>query len=315
MSQPTEQDFASLNSAKADFNSIYMQPDPRAYFSCLGGLNYMIPDVAHPIFEQVIVQLVERLGRSITVLDLGCSYGVNGAHLKFGISVEALRQRYASAGLSTCSSASLAALDRHFFASWPLRSDVRLIGLDVSRPALDYALSVGLLDDAIVADLETGVLLPNDLRKVQRADMIISTGCVGYVSERTFSALLAAFPNDAPPWIASFVLRMFPYNLIEQAMAYSGLVTEKLAGATFVQRRFRDSAEAEEVQENLRALGVDPTGKESEGLYHAEFFLSRPRVDIDATPLSEIVSIASGAGRLAGALTFPTVFERRDAAA
>jgi hypothetical protein len=314
MPKAVETDFSYLNKAKADFKSIYVQPDPRDYFALLGGLHYMIPDVAHPIFEQVIAHLSRRLGRTATVLDVGCSYGVNAALLKYGIGVDALRQRYACAGLATCPSARLAAHDRHFFASWPVRSDVRIVGLDVSKPATDYGVSVGLLDDAIVADLEKGELSASDARKVRQADLIISTGCVGYVSERTFERLIGLFPAGTAPWVASFVLRMFPYGKIEEMLANHALATEKLTGATFVQRRFRDNAESEEAQANIRALGLDPTGKESDGLYHAEFFLTRPQLEVTRGPLGEIVSVASGAGRLAN-YNIPSCPERRDAAA
>ena len=314
MPKAVETQFAYLNKAKADFNSIYVQPDPRQYFTLLGSLNYMIPDVAQPIFDQIITYLSGRLRRTVTVLDIGCSYGVNAALLKYGIGVDALRQRYASAGLATCHSARLAVYDRHFFASWPVRSNVRIVGLDVSKPATDYGVSVGLLDDAIVADLEKGELSPGDARKVRHADLIISTGCVGYVSERTFEALIGLFPAGTAPWVASFVLRMFPYCNIEEYLANHALVTEKLMGATFVQRRFKDNSEAEEALANIRALGLDPSGKESDGLYHAEFFLSRPQSEISRAPLGKIVSIASGAGRLASH-SMPSFPERHDAAA
>jgi hypothetical protein len=162
--------------------------------------------------------------------------------------------------------------------------------------------------------LETGELSAGDARKVRQADLIISTGCVGYVGERTFESLIKLFPSETAPWVASFVLRMFPYGKIEDMLANHALATEKLTGATFVQRRFQDTAEAEEALANIRALGLDPTGKEGDGLYHAEFFLSRPQSEVSREPLGEIVSVASGAGRLAG-LTIPSLSERRDVAA
>ncbi|MFN5081483.1 MAG: hypothetical protein ACK5DK_01505 [Brevundimonas sp.] len=298
MRKTIEPDFMALNAGKADFNAIYAQPDPRTYFATLGGLHYMIPDVARPVFDQVIGYLSDRLGRPLTVLDLGCSYGVNAALLRHGVGTDALRARYADPALTRISTEALAGYDGHYFASWPKRSDVRFIGLDVSKPATDYALRVGLLDDVITTDLEHGALSATDAHKVRRADLIISTGCIGYVTERTFERLLAAFSPDSYPWIASFVLRMFPFVTIDKTLANHDLITEKLPGATFVQRRFRDEAEASEALAALHALGIEASGKESEGLYHAEFFLSRPAFGVGDVPLRDIVSIASGAGRL-----------------
>lgn len=294
----TDANFADLNAGKANFNDIYVQSDPRSYFRVLGGLHYMIPDVAHPVFDQVIVHLTERLNRPPIVLDIGCSYGVNAALLKYDIGTEDLHLRYADSGLTKCASNELIVYDRNFFASWPKRHDLKIIGLDVSRAATDYALKVGLIDEAINIDLENAQATAADLAIISKADLIISTGCIGYVTERTFLRILDAFGGKPLPWIASFVLRMFPFTAIDEALATRGFASEKLTGATFVQRRFRDRTEADEVLSALAHLGVDPDGKESQGVYHAEFFLSRPTGLSDHTPVEQIVSIASGVGRL-----------------
>src|SRR3546814_4460330 len=37
--------------------------------------------------------------------------------------------------------------------------------------------------------------------------LIVSTGCVGYVSNRTFERLAACTAHGEAPWVASFVLR------------------------------------------------------------------------------------------------------------
>ena len=39
----------------------------------------------------------------------------------------------------------------------------------------------------------------------------------------------------------------------------------------------------------LEALGVDPTGKEDDGYYHAEFYLSRPSAEVAARPLASFL--------------------------
>ena len=58
-----------------------------------------------------------------------------------------------------------------------------------------------------------------------------------------------------------------------------GLVTERLSGVTFVQRRFRDAEEFENSLATLAATDIDPTDLESEGLLHADLILSRPKAD------------------------------------
>jgi hypothetical protein len=189
-------------------------------------------------------------------------------------------------------------LDRNFYSAWPDVGLARFIGLDVSAPAISYATGVGLLEQGIVADLETETLSTEGARILCPADVIMSTGCIGYVTDKTFGKILDA--TETRPWIISFVLRMFPFDSLAATFAKRGLVTERLAGATFIQRRFRDAEEFESSLATLAALGVDATGLESEGLFHADLILSRPEADACAAPLEDIVTVASGRGRPIG---------------
>jgi hypothetical protein len=122
---------------------------------------------------------------------------------------------------------------------------------------------------------------------------------VGYVTEKTFETVLDALPAPAP-WIISFVLRMFPYDSFAACFAHHGLVTERLASAVFVQRRFRDLAEFERTLAELGARGIDTCAFESDGLLRAELYVSRPRPDVHAAPLESIVTICSGRNRQIG---------------
>ncbi len=292
------QQFATLNASKANFDNIYDQPDPRGYFSVLGALDYMIPDVAEPIIRQILAARHKRTGTSATVLDLGCSYGINAAVHRFPLSVRVLRRRYANPQMAALSADDLARLDRNYYASWPQIGAARFIGLDVSAPAVRYAVAVGLLDAGVVANLESGAPDARDRESLRKANVVLSTGCVGYVTERTFKSVLGC--ADEPPWVVSFVLRMFPYEPIATALAERGLVTEKLAGATFVQRRFRDVKEFTDCLTTLEKLNIETKGLEAEGRFQAELFLSRPRADVEAAPLAKIVTVVSGRNRTIG---------------
>lgn len=78
------------------------------------------------------------------------------------------------------------------------------------------------------------------------------------------------------PWVAAFALRWVSYEDISEALSGYSLVTEKLEGHTFTQRRFTGAEEREYVLEELADMGIDVTGKEETGWYHANFYLSRP---------------------------------------
>jgi SAM-dependent methyltransferase len=286
--------YTAVNSIKANFDAIYRQQDPRDYYLALGNLDYVIPEIASPVFLQLASQLRARKGRPITVLDVGCSYGVLSAIMRHGLTMDQLRERYASPSIRRLSPGGLTACDANFFAGWPEHADIRFIGLDASPDAIAYARLVGLIDEGLAVNLETGTLSEQARDMISKADLIVSSGAVGYVTEKTFSKLLSAFEPGHEPWVASFVLRVFDYKPLSLCMAERGLVTERFEGATFVQRRFRDWAEYENMIRLLHDAGIDPAGKEAEGLLHAELFVSRPELEIRNVSLSKIVSLSNG---------------------
>jgi len=290
--------FSDINASKANFDEIYTMDDSRAYFSVLGALDYMIPDVAEPVVRQILTAKIQIDEAKPVVLDVGCSYGINAAVHRFPLNFDTLRRRYARREMAALSSAEMMRLDRNFFAAWPDTGLARFIGLDVSGAAVGYAKTVGLLDDGIVADLETDALTPEQAKIMSRANVLLATGCVGYVTEKTYRKLLDVMQQT--PWIISFVLRMFPYEPLARTFAERGLVTEKLQGATFVQRRFRDTAEFESTNATLEQRGIDTAGFESEGLFQADLFLSRPEEDARAAPLEELVTVSSGRHKTVG---------------
>jgi hypothetical protein len=279
------------NDAKASFNDLYAQEDPRDYFSILGSLDYSIPDLAKPIFRQIASAFRKAKGRSAAILDLGSSYGINAALFRYPISVDMLRRRYARREMMALSSARVRELDRKYFESWPRAQEERIIAVDVSKPAVDYAVEVGLADEAIAHDFEQGAP-PEIARRLADVDMIISTGAVGYVTEKTFDALLSSMART--PWVVLFCLRMFDYGPVAARLAQDGLVTEKLSSAAFVQRRFQDEDEARQVLDVLRDRGLDASGLESEGILFAELFVSRPEADAEAVPIDKLVRVMSG---------------------
>jgi hypothetical protein len=296
-------DFASINESKANFDDIYVQDDPRSYFSVLGSLDYMIPDVAEPIVRQILAAFVGRHRVRPVVLDVGCSYGINAAVHRFPLTFSALCSRYARHEMMRVGADELLELDRSFYAGWPDIGLARFVGLDSAAPAIRYAKSVGLLDAGVAANLEREALSPQDAAIVRRANVILSTGAVGYVSERTYRKVLDAM--DSPPWIISFVLRLFPYDEFAATLEQYGLVTEPLLSATFAQRRFRDAAECRHSLDTLAERGLDTTGLESEGLFQADLFVSRPKEDVRVARLEDIVTITCGRNRATGARYVP----------
>jgi len=290
--------YAAINQAKVDFTDLYTSNDPRNYFKYLGQLDYIIPHLAQPIFAQLIRARQETQAEPVTVLDVGCSYAINGALMKYSLDYEALRQRYTAPALQALSSAEVLDLDRHFYKSWPRNPGVKVVGLDVSENAVRFAEDAGILDDGLAIDLESRDPSPEEAAILAGVDIIVSTGCVGYVTSRTFQRIAKVARKGRAPWAANFVLRMFPFDDIAATLAGQGLVTERYEGATFVQRRFASRDEMEKAVMAVEARGLDTGGLETEGLYHSNLFVSRPPEETERRPIQELVTVISGANKL-----------------
>lgn len=268
---------------KVMLDHIYTAPDPRPYFTTLRELDYCIPQLAKPYFSKVIHEYRAATGVAVpTVVDVGCSYGVNAALLRCDASIDELYERYGSAEAQGLDHEGLLAWDRAFVRSRRDLVPARFVGLDRSAPALAYGTAAGLLDHAVCADLEAAGATGEDRDHLAAADLVVSTGCLGYVTERTIRRLADA-GDGRRPWMAHFVLRMFPYDPVADALGEIGYETTAVEGL-FKQRRFASPQEQSQVLDRLAGLGVDADGVESDGWLYAQLFISRPQGAVAEAP-------------------------------
>ncbi len=269
---------------KINLNGIYNRDEPVSYFSALSRLGYRIPQEAKPRFESLIeARRRSAQSEAIKVIDLGCSYGVNGALLKHGLSMDDLYERYAA---GPDNAGALLARDRDLYAE-PADAGLEMVGVDPAVRAVSYAVDAGMLDAGITTNLEAGDPMAKDVAALENADLIISTGCVGYVTETSLERLLET-SIESKPWMAHFVLRMFDFGAPEDMLSSHGYVTEKVEGL-FPQRRFASSEEQEHVLGNLDQLDIDASGAEATGWYFAELHVSRPQEIVQSVPLDRIL--------------------------
>jgi hypothetical protein len=281
-------------SGKASFDLIYDLEAPREYCRVLGGLDYLIPHHGQRLFRALAeARRAGAVQDRLKVVDVCCSYGINAALLKHEMTLGELYARYGSEELGGLSSEELAGADAAFYRERLRETPLEVVGLDVAQNAVSYGVSSGLLDGGFAENLEENEPTEELRRAVSGADLLTITGGVGYVSERTFERLLeciAGGTGGRAPWIAALALRWVSYEEISEALSEYGLVTEKLEGHTFPQRRFLDTPEREYVLEELAKTGVDTTGKEETGWYHAEFYLSRPAEEAKV-PLETLLAL------------------------
>ncbi|MQA09782.1 MAG: class I SAM-dependent methyltransferase [Pseudonocardiaceae bacterium] len=262
-------------SGKVSLDDIYTQPDPRAYFSTLRELDYRIPQLAKPYFVKLFQEYREAQRiHTPNILDVGCSYGINAALLKYGASMDELYERYCGPDARTQNHDSLLAHDLALVHSRDHVKNLRFVGLDVSQPALSYALSAEFIDDAVHADLEERDPTRRERQQLADTHIVISTGCLGYVTDRTISRVVRA-AGERRPWMAHFVLRMFPFEPVAESLSEFGYDTIRREGV-FKQRRFASPEERSFVLDTLSTVGVDPRGLEADGWLYAQLYTSRP---------------------------------------
>jgi len=271
---------------KADFGAIYDQPDPRAYFTTLEPFDYAIPGHGAEIVHRLLKGRARQGTDRPRVLDVCCSYGVVATLLKTDLALADVYAHYRDASDRALTSAHLVDVDRRLLHEHRRSDSPTVVGLDVAGNAVRYALATGALDDGISENLEVDEPSTALTQMLSRLDVVVTTGGVGYVTERTFDRLLRYAPDTV--WVATFCLRTYDYGPIARTLHEHGLQTERLP-QTFRQRRFTGPEEREWALEQLRERGIDPTGRETDGCYHADFYLSRPAVEVDAQPLERLL--------------------------
>ncbi|MFC0052116.1 hypothetical protein [Streptomyces actinomycinicus] len=284
---------------KSRFDDIYVQPDPRAYFTRLAPLEYEIPHHAQPVFRQLAAERAEygdvRPGGP-AVLDLCCSYGINAALLNHEVTLAELYERYTSDTARRMSPEELAAWDREFYTERRRPHAVRVYGLDIAAPAVRYARQAGLLDAGFTDDLERVPPGPELRGALPEVGLITLTGGGSYITERTFAALLDGARH--PVWVSAFVLRTVSYDPVVRRLAAYGLLTTADTSRTYPQRKFTDEREQRYAVEAVRALGRDPSGREEAGRFHCVLYDSRPGgvAQVPVTGLPAALQPAGGRG-------------------
>lgn len=271
---------------KADFDAIYDQPDPRAYYSTLRKLDYAIPQRGAEIFTDLLDVRPSNGGGPFKVLDVCCSYGVVATLMRTDLEMSDIYEHYAAPGAQSLTPEELNDVDRHFLMEHSKPGAPELVGLDLAQRAVDYAVASGALDVGFAENLEVDDPSPQLAAQLEGVDLITTTGGVGYVTDQTFDRLLAVAPDTA--WVAAFCLRTYDYDPIAQSLEARGLSTERVAH-TFRQRRFIGADEQQWAVAEVQSRGVDPTGKEEDGYFHADCFLSRPASEVDQRPLAELL--------------------------
>lgn len=271
--------YRDANEAKTSFDSVYTARTPHAYVAAMAKHGYEIGEQARPYCAAAAELLNERNSDAwpVQMLDVGCSYGIGSAFVKYGCSFDEMVAFFASRApeeYTRCCEAT-----RMWLNVTPPVCDVRSVGLDSAQPAIRFGVESGLLDGGIAKDLEDPetALTEEEEAWFRSCNLLISTGAVGYVTERTFSTVLQHLSRDNPggfgPVAVITILRIFEANPVREAFERCNLAFGPVPEVRLPQRAFADDEECKKVLKVLSERGIDTEGWEREGKMYADLYV------------------------------------------
>lgn len=255
---------------KQSFSSIYDEPDPTAYFTTLTELQYRRSDfVWEWVHRPENNRLLDTNSRR-TVVDVGCSYGINALVLKWGIPFRASAELYDL-------------VDNHpgLFTSLAQRgSHIRVIGVDTAVSAMDFAIREGLIDASITTDVNVDPLTASEQRQLRAGvDYMFASGVFSYVRAAGFGRLLDATTRRADFTFVGWPLYGDDVDDVEAVCADRNLAVIHSVDRLLPQRLYASADEQDTYRRRItdRGLPFDDTIAE-EYLCATEFVASEKGV-------------------------------------
>ena len=263
---------------KKDFTNIYIQKSPNAYLKEMKRLDYRIPNETKPLYLSIAKQLYTKLKKKINNIDIGSSYGINSALMKYNLTMSDLDDFFLEQEPSIEQS-------KQFFENLSSDDTLDFYQIDISQPALKFSENTGLCKKGICVNLESGNLPIQDL---PQADMIIATGCIGYIGYKAFSNLFELIKkqqsesnlesSEKGTVFAFSVLRIFDMEKIQKVFDHYGYSLVKSDIKPIRQRRFSDSEEKYKTISLLHGKGIDTKWLEDDGHFYADFYIASPKI-------------------------------------
>ena len=262
---------------KKDFTDIYGQKFPNDYLEEMRRLHYRIPNKTKSFYLSLAEQLYKRLARPINILDIGSSYGINAALMKHDLEMSDLDDFFLKRENASMEQT------KQFFEKLPSNNHLKFYQIDISDPALQFSEEVKLCKKGICVNLETESFSINEIPSF---DMIIATGCIGYIGYKAFSNLFVLIKKQQTkfsqseidkPIFAFSVLRIFDMEKIQQTFDYYGYSLVRTDLGPIRQRQFSDSEEKSQTVSLLHDKGIDSKDYEDDGYFYAHFYIASPK--------------------------------------
>jgi hypothetical protein len=268
------------NQNKACFDDVYTSPTPHAYIQMMAKYGYEIGEQARP-YCVAAAELLDKHNKDaqpVQMLDIGCSYGIGSAFVKYGCSFDEMVSFFSTRAPQDLQAACKTM--RAWLNVTPAVDNIRCVGLDSSEPAIRFAMMTGLLNFGIARNFENPDITPNaeECSWLRNCNLLISTGSIGYVTDRTMNQILRHVgkdrPNEFGPLAVVTILRMFESISIRDSFEKYGFRFERVPGIMLSQRRFTDQNERKGILKILHDKNIDTSEWEDRGKLFAQLFIA-----------------------------------------
>ena len=265
---------------KTDFTNIYTQDSPYGYLKEMNRLEYSISDSTKLLYNSIIEELENTLSRPINVLDLGSSYGINSSLLKYNLTMSELNNFFLNRTEPTKKET------KQFYEECTSNNNMNFYQIDISEEALKFSEEMNLCERGMNVDLETEK--SNLLESLPKIDVVIATGCIGYVGYKAFQNLLKVIKNRqsnsieseteyVSPIFAFSVLRMFDMHDIKEVFEIYDYSIVKSNIKPIRQRNFSDPKEKTQTISLLHDMKINTKKYEDDGNFYADFYIARSK--------------------------------------
>ena len=263
---------------KKDFTDIYTQESPCGYLMEMKKLGYSISDSTKPLYNSIVEELENKLSRPINILDLGSSYGINSALMKYNLTMTELNNFFLTETEPTKKET------KQFYEKCTSNDEMCFYQIDISDEALKFSEEMGLCKKGIKVNLDDEKL--ELLELLPKVDVVIATGCIGYIGYMAFVNLLKVIKNRQSnsiedkteynsPIFAFSVLRMFDMNDIKKTFERYNYSIVKRDMKPIIQRKFSDIKEKDETISILQGMGINTKEYEDDGNFYADFYIAK----------------------------------------
>jgi len=263
-------------SAKEDWSDVYVQPTPAAYFKIISEKEYGVPDYALQYLRPLLKKLQTELQRPVNIIDIGASYGIMSTLLRHDLTLEQLIDFF----LKNEQTPTGAEIEKFYMTQEICHTDYQFYLSDNSQQAMDFSERVQVCEKAYCFDMRHEAL-PVALKPIiEKTDLFIATGSLGYIGEYFFEQIFSIISNKhLSPLFGFVVYRAFYSSEIEKVFENYNYTLIKTNVPFKKGRRFANSSEQKKAIESLHQRNIDTVGFEDEGYYACEFYLGVPLLE------------------------------------